>query len=78
MADRAPLISVVIPVKDEQATVPGLAAEIAAAFADAPFAWEAVWIDDGSTDRDPRPAARAALPRTGGCDSIATTGSPPR
>lgn len=50
MADEI-RISVVIPVKDEEATIPGLAREIDAAFAAQPYPWEAVWVDDGSTDR---------------------------
>jgi dolichol-phosphate mannosyltransferase len=46
----APFFSVVIPVKNEEASIPGLAAEIDRAFAGADFPWEAVWVDDGSTD----------------------------
>ncbi|MEK7412505.1 MAG: glycosyltransferase, partial [Planctomycetota bacterium] len=46
-----PLISIVIPVKNEEATIPGLAAEIDAAFKTQSYAWEVVWVDDGSTDR---------------------------
>jgi dolichol-phosphate mannosyltransferase len=57
---NAPLISVVIPVKNEEVTIPGLAAEIDAAFAGATFPWEAVWVDDGSTDGSL--AAMRALP----------------
>lgn len=44
------LISVVIPVKDEEASIAPLAAEIGAAFAPQPYRWEAVWVDDGSRD----------------------------
>ncbi|MCS6970312.1 MAG: glycosyltransferase family 2 protein [Planctomycetota bacterium] len=44
------LISVVIPVKDEEASIPELAAEIGAAFSGQSYAWEAVWVDDGSRD----------------------------
>jgi dolichol-phosphate mannosyltransferase len=49
--DAAPLLSIVIPVKDEEATIPGLAAEIDRVMATVDFAWEAVWVDDGSSDR---------------------------
>lgn len=45
-----PLISIVIPVKNEEQTIPALAAEIDAAFKAQAYAWEVVWIDDGSTD----------------------------
>jgi len=45
------LITVVIPVKNEQETLPGLAREIDAAFAAQSYAWEVLWVDDGSTDR---------------------------
>lgn len=56
----ATLISVLIPVKDEEGSIPALAAEISAAFAGAGVAWEALWIDDGS--RDGTRAALRALP----------------
>jgi dolichol-phosphate mannosyltransferase len=46
----APLLSIVIPVRDEAAAIPGLAAEIERVFAGSGHAWEAVWIDDGSRD----------------------------
>lgn len=60
MTARPPLLSIVVPVRDEQDNVAALAAEIGSAFADADYAWEAVWVDDGSTDAT---AARlAALP----------------
>jgi dolichol-phosphate mannosyltransferase len=42
--------TVVIPVKNEETNIATLAAEITAAFADAPFPWDVLWIDDGSTD----------------------------
>jgi dolichol-phosphate mannosyltransferase len=45
------LISIVIPVKNEEETLPALAREIDAAFAGQSYAWEVVWVDDGSTDR---------------------------
>jgi dolichol-phosphate mannosyltransferase len=46
----APLLSVVIPVRDEAAAIPGLAREIADVFAASEVAWEVVWVDDGSRD----------------------------
>lgn len=45
-----PLLSLVIPVHDEAANIARSAAEIDRAFSMIPFAWEAVWVDDGSTD----------------------------
>ena len=53
-------LSVVIPVCNEEESIPPLAADIATAFTGVRFPWEAVWVDDGSTDGT---AARiAALP----------------
>ena len=46
----AVLVTVLIPVKDEQDNVARLAAEITAAFAPSGWSWEALWVDDGSTD----------------------------
>ncbi len=46
-----PLLSLVIPVKNEEANIVALAAEIDRALAGVTYAWEAVWIDDGSTDK---------------------------
>lgn len=45
-----PLLSLVIPIHDEAANIPTLAAEIDRTFAMVPFAWEVLWVDDGSTD----------------------------
>ncbi len=45
-----PLLSIVVPVKNEEATLPGLAAEVSAAMAGVDYPWETVWVDDGSTD----------------------------
>lgn len=60
MPEAVPLLSLVIPVKNEEATIPALAAEIDTTFADATFPWEALWIDDGSNDGSL--AALKALP----------------
>jgi len=46
----APLVSLVIPVRDEGAAIVALAAEIAQVFAALDLSWEAVWVDDGSRD----------------------------
>ena len=45
-------VSMVIPVCDEAAAIPALAAEIAQVFAHAEYEheWEVVWVDDGSRD----------------------------
>lgn len=68
-----PLISIVIPVKNEEETIPGLAAEIDDAFRAQDYAWEVVWVDDGSTDRSralmqalPAPHRYIALDRNHG------------
>src|SRR5687768_1029270 len=53
----APAISVVVPVFDEEGAAPGLAREIAAAFAGRDY--EIVFVDDAS--RDSTRAALAAL-----------------
>jgi len=45
------LITIVIPVKNEEETLPALAREIDAAFAAQTYRWEVLWVDDGSTDR---------------------------
>src|SRR4051812_1585584 len=51
MSDSRPLLSIVIPIKNEEATIPGLAAEVDNAMKEVDYAWEAVWIDDGSSDK---------------------------
>jgi dolichol-phosphate mannosyltransferase len=44
------LISIVVPLKNEEENIPLLAKEIEEAFASQPGIWETVWVDDGSTD----------------------------
>ena len=44
-------VSVVVPVEDEEESVPSLAREIEAAMAGLAKTWECLWVDDGSTDR---------------------------
>jgi glycosyltransferase involved in cell wall biosynthesis len=56
-------LSVVVPVKDEVENVAELAGEISAALDAAPWAWECVWVDDGSTD-----GTAGALARVAGAD----------
>jgi glycosyltransferase involved in cell wall biosynthesis len=41
---------VIVPVKDEEASVAELAAEVEAALASTPHLWECLWVNDGSTD----------------------------
>src|SRR5436190_23889792 len=50
MIDPAALISVVVPLYNEQATVAALYAEVSEALADLAWNWEIVYVDDGSTD----------------------------
>jgi dolichol-phosphate mannosyltransferase len=52
MSDQAaiPVISIVIPVKDEAGSIAALAAGITAAFTGREDGWEVLWVDDGSTD----------------------------
>lgn len=56
MAAATPLISIVVPIKNEEDNIPVLASEVDAAFASVDYPWEVVWVDDGSTD-----GSRAAL-----------------
>lgn len=48
MTTAVPELSVIVPVRDEEANIVPLATEIAAALAG--LAWEVVWVDDGSRD----------------------------
>jgi len=43
-------ISIVIPIKDEADNIGPLAKEIDATFENQPWAWECIWVDDGSLD----------------------------
>ena len=43
-------LSIVIPTFNEEGSVSRLHAEIDSAMSAVPYAWEAVWVDDGSTD----------------------------
>ncbi|MBL8699267.1 MAG: glycosyltransferase family 2 protein [Alphaproteobacteria bacterium] len=57
MADSAPEITVVVPVRDEAENIDPLLAEIHAALATRDF--EVVYVDDGSTDATPERLAEA-------------------
>jgi dolichol-phosphate mannosyltransferase len=46
----APEVSIVIPVMNESESIPVLADEVRQAFDGTAWAWECIWIDDGSTD----------------------------
>jgi len=48
-----PVLSIVIPVRNEEESIPYLAGEIDAALLEAQFEWECLWVDDGSTDNTP-------------------------
>lgn len=43
-------VSIVVPVLNEEESVPLLAREVTDAFDGGPWSWECVWVDDGSTD----------------------------
>lgn len=49
--DNEPImVSVIVPVKNEEECVPELAAEIRQSMEKSPWSWECIWINDGSTD----------------------------
>ncbi|MEL7304628.1 MAG: glycosyltransferase family 2 protein [Myxococcota bacterium] len=50
MEDDSPLLTVVVPVYNEQDNVAPLGEEITAAFRSVSYSWEAMWVDDGSQD----------------------------
>lgn len=50
MPSEQPLVSIIIPVKNEEENVESLAREIQASMESTPWTWECIWIDDGSTD----------------------------
>lgn len=51
-SSAAPGLSIVVPVYNEEESLPPLVEEIAAALADGP-SWELILVDDGSTDASP-------------------------
>lgn len=44
-------VTVIVPLKNEEESIPVLAGEIEAAFASTEYDWECLWVNDGSTDR---------------------------
>jgi glycosyltransferase involved in cell wall biosynthesis len=44
-------LSIIIPVKDEEDNIAGLAEEINVSMISVNYTWECLWVDDGSTDR---------------------------
>ena len=46
-------LSVIVPVKNEEESIPELAREIGQALDGAAILWECLWINDGSTDNTP-------------------------
>ena len=57
-APRKRLVSIVVPLLNEEATVSALHAETAGALAGQDFDWELVFVDDGSTDGSYRELVR--------------------
>jgi len=62
MESQSPLVSIIIPVKDEGENILSLAAEIRNALAPHGWGWECVWVDDGSQD-DTLPQLRSLYTR---------------
>jgi polyisoprenyl-phosphate glycosyltransferase len=54
MTDSRPTLSVVIPVFNEEETIPELDRRLRAFLADLGVTWEVVFVDDGSRDASPR------------------------
>ena len=50
MESLTPLVSIIIPVKDEGESILSLAEEISGVLAPHGWGWECVWVDDGSQD----------------------------
>ena len=50
MDQTSPLVSVIVPVKDERENISFLAEEIRASLEPTGWRWEAIWVDDGSRD----------------------------
>lgn len=60
-----PEVSIIVPVMNEEESVPPLAQEISQALDGTQWDWECLWIDDASTDRTPEVLRElaAAAPR---------------
>jgi dolichol-phosphate mannosyltransferase len=63
MQSNRPVITIVVPVYNEENTVTQLAAEIQDAFTGFASGWEALWIDDGSTDGTAQALAALSAPQ---------------
>ena len=50
MESLPPLVSIIIPVKDEGENILSLAEEISSVLAPQGWGWECVWVNDGSQD----------------------------
>jgi dolichol-phosphate mannosyltransferase len=50
LKEQRNLISIVIPIKDEESNILPLADEIEETLRDITWDWECLWVDDGSTD----------------------------
>ncbi|MEW6439788.1 MAG: glycosyltransferase family 2 protein [bacterium] len=50
MPSPGPVVSIVVPVKDEEENLAPLAEEIRRSMESTPWSWECVWVDDGSMD----------------------------
>jgi glycosyltransferase involved in cell wall biosynthesis len=50
MTGTQPYISIVVPVKNEEECIPELASEVTEVFSGTQYAWECIWVNDGSTD----------------------------
>jgi dolichol-phosphate mannosyltransferase len=60
MTDARPTLSVVIPVFNEEETIPELGRRLRAFLADLGETWEVVFVDDGSRDASPKLLAAMA------------------
>jgi dolichol-phosphate mannosyltransferase len=57
------LLSVVIPVWNEHESIATVSRDIVHALAACPFPWEAIWVDDGSTDGTEQELCQLAPPQ---------------
>ena len=48
-----PDVSIIVPVMNEEESIPVLAREISQALDATRWDWECLWVDDASTDRTP-------------------------
>ena len=50
MEERPLEVTIIVPVRDEAESIPGLSREIDRAMEDRDYQWECLWVDDGSRD----------------------------